>query len=331
SPSLRARQFLRYRICGLSFESAEPFPELTISPQTASDDTVQLRRVESLPNAGQFIRPAVAWTLPDGTPTLTSIKTEGGYLLEFIDLAEFFIDNEGRSVLYQPRPGIPAHSIRHLILDSVMALVLSLRGCAVLHASAVVTPLGACAFAASTGVGKSTLAASFQRLNYPILTDDCLLLESDGAEIYGVPSYPNARLRGDSLDLIRTRFDRTLPVAHYNSKRRVKNGGFAVGRHRLARLYFLERNGAGATGREPMIEPVSGVERLMLALRFMFCLDPHDPAMLVRQFRQLEQLLASVPVAKLIIPNDFAALPRVQAVVLDDLKARSEAAVSHSG
>jgi hypothetical protein len=325
---LKARQALRYRICGVSFESAEPFPELTPSPQAASNATLQLRRVVTFPIPGKVIRPAVKWTLPDGRQLLNSSKTENGYLLEFIDLADFFIDGAGREVLYTPRPGVPDHSIRHLILDSVMAFVLSLRGFAVLHASAVVTPFGACAFAATSGVGKSTLAASFQKTDYATLTDDCLVLESSRGAIYGIPSYPNVRLRADSLELIRTRAGRTLPVAHYNTKRRVKTGGFAVGKHRLAALYCLERPSVEHAGnREPVIEAVSGAARFMLALRFMFCLDPNDPATLLRQFRQIEQLLYSVPVSRLTIPTDFAALPRVHEAVLSDLKARGELSV----
>jgi hypothetical protein len=316
---------LRYRICGVSFESAERFPELTPSPQAASDVILQLRRVETFPNPGKTIRPAVNWTLPDGRPVLVSFKTENGYLLEFVNLADFFIDGAGCEVLYIPRPGVPDHSIRHLILDSVMAFVLNLRGLVVLHASAVVTPFGACAFAATSGVGKSTLAASFQKAGCPTLTDDCLVLESTRGAIYGIPSYANVRLRADSLALVHARPDRTLPVAHYNTKRRVKTGGFAIGRHRLTALYCLQRQSVeNATNREPVIEAISGAERFMLALRFTFCLDPNDPATLLRQFSQIEQLLSFVPISRLTIPADFAALPRVHEALLSDLKARGE-------
>jgi hypothetical protein len=322
---------LRYRICGVCFDSAEPFPELTPSPHAASSANLQLRRVADLGVAGPPIRPAVTWTLPDGRQTLVANKTPNGYLLQFLDLANFFIDNVGGEILYNSRPGVPEHSVRHLILDSVIAFALSLHGRAVFHASAVVTPYGACAFAASSGVGKSTLAASFQKAGSPTLTDDCLLLESEAGCIYGVPSYPNFRLREDSLSLVKARADRTLPVAHYNSKRRLKTGGFAVGRHRLVALYCIERPRVeDGSVREPSIEMITGTARFMLALRFMFCLDPHDPEMLVRQFKLIEQVLSFVPILRLVIPDDFAALPRVHQAVLSDLKARGEHPLAHT-
>ena len=293
--------------------------------------TLRVRRAPDLAIAGARIRPAVKWTLNDGRPFLLSHKTQNGYLLEFVEIAEFFINDAGDEILYSSRPGIPEHSVRHLLLDSVMAFALSLLGRAVFHASAVVTPFGACAFAASSGIGKSTLAASFQKAGYPTLTDDCLLLESDAGCIYGIPSYPNARLNQDSLSLVEARPDRTLPVAHYNSKRRLKTPGFAIGRHRLAALYCLERSGLedGGTA-EPAIEMIRGTARFMLALRFMFCLDPHDPQMLVRQFKLIEQMLSCVPILRLVIPDNFAALPRVHQAVLADLKARGDLALSQT-
>ena len=48
--------------------------------------------------------------------------------------------------------------------------------------------------------------------------------------------------------------------------------------------------------------------------------------MLVRQFKQIEQLLSRVPVLRLTIPDDYSALPRVHEAILADLKDRSEGA-----
>jgi hypothetical protein len=248
-------------------------------------------------------------------------------MLQFAELANFFIDNTGSEILYSARPGVPEHSIRHLILDTVIAFALSLRGHAILHASAVVTPFGACAFAASSGIGKSTLAASFQQAGYLTLTDDCLLLESHQDSIYGIPSYPGVRLREDSLSLLEAQNGHTLPVAHYNSKRRFASGLFADGRERLSAVYCLEREGAVNA---PRIEAISGTDGLLHILRFLFCLDPRDPQMLVRQFKQIERLLCLVPVLRLTVPDDYSALPQVHAAVLADLKSRSAAAPSEA-
>jgi hypothetical protein len=316
---------LRYNICGVSLASAEPFPELTPSTSPPSQISLRLRRTNRISAAGDSLRPAATLSLPDGRIFLVATKTKNGYLLHFDELADFFIDQSGSEVVYAPHPGVPAASIRHLILDSVIALALSLRGHAVIHASAVVTPLGACAFTAASGTGKSTLAASFQQAGYPTLTDDCLLLEADGDAVYGVPSYPGARFREDTLALLGAHAKATFPVAHYNSKRRYAAGQFATGRHPLAAIYCLERPcGEGESLQETRIERLSGHDGFLTAVRYLFCMDPGDSAMLVRQFKMLENLLARVPIVRLAIPNDFSALPQVHRAVLADLKMRSQ-------
>jgi len=315
---------LRYDICGVGLVSTERFPELSPSASVKPKVILRLRRQKKIPAAGEIVRAAARWILPDGNAFLVSSKTENGYLLKFLDLADFFIDKSGSELVYAPRPGVPEHSVRHLILDSVIALALSLREHPVFHASAIVTPYGACAFGAASGTGKSTLAASFQQAGYPTLTDDCLLLEAEEGVVYGVPSYPGARLRQDSLSLVGARNRATLSVAHYNSKRRTAEGPFAIGRHPLAALYCLERpSDDQAKLLEPQIETLCGHDSLLAALRHLFCLDPHDPGMLVRQFKMLERLLSQVAVVRLTIPNDFATLPRVRETILADLKARS--------
>ncbi len=315
---------MRYDICGVSFISAEPFPELSPSTSLESKTSLRLRKDRKITAAGAPVRTAAIWTLPNGTPFFVATKTQNGYLLRFTNLADFFVDQAGREVVYSSEPGVPQHSVRHLILDSVIALVLSLRGHPVFHASAIVTPSGACAFAANSGMGKSTLAASFQRAGYPILTDDCLMLENDGGSVYGVPSYPGVRLREDSLSLLDAPRKGTLSVAHYNSKRRLRTGVFATARHPLSTIYCLDRpHGADQKISEPSLEALSGPDSLLTALRYLVCLDPHDPAMLVRQFKMLEQLLSRVRIVRLTIPDDFAALPRVHQAVLSDLKEHS--------
>jgi hypothetical protein len=315
---------LEYEICGVSFVSAEPFPELSPSTSPETKPCLRLRRVSKIRSAGQAIRPAVTWTQPDGGELLISSKTDNGYLLHFNRLADFFIDQSGSEVVYAPHLGVPAHSIRHLFLDSVMALVLSIRGHAVFHASAIVTPYGTCAFGAPSGTGKSTLAASFQSTGYQTLTDDCLVIEAEGETVYGIPSYPGARFRADSLSLLGAKTGTTTSVAHYNSKRRSDVGQFATERHVLAAFYCLQRPcGDAEKISEPDIETLSGHDGFLAAVRYLFCIDPRDPQTLVHQFKLLENLLAHVPIARLSIPNDFAALPRVRQAIIADLRART--------
>jgi hypothetical protein len=220
---------------------------------------------------------------------------------------------------------VPADSIRHLFLDGVVPLILSVEGPVVLHASAVLTPYGACGFLAETGTGKSTLAASFQKEACPLVSDDCLVVAKNEGVFCARTSYPGARLRADSLSHLQADPAATLSVAHYNSKRRLKSVTFANQNHPLAAIYCVQRNREGGQIRVASIEALSGHNRLVSVLRYMYCLDPHDPGTLVRQFKLLESLVSVVPVLNLEIPNGYQHLPDVRSLVLSDMREREAA------
>ena len=103
------------------------------------------------------------WYSPDGTIWLAFAKVEAGYLLRFPELADFIVSTDARSVCCYPRADIPLETIRHLLLNQVIPLVLSQLGGIVLHAAACAMPQGAIAFMGSTGAGKSIPACDCGR------------------------------------------------------------------------------------------------------------------------------------------------------------------------
>jgi len=50
------------------------------------------------------------------------------------------------------------------------------------------------AFLGETGQGKSTIAASLGRQGFPVVTDDCLVVEEKEDEILGIPRPDEASL-----------------------------------------------------------------------------------------------------------------------------------------
>ena len=121
--------------------------------------------------------PIQQWELPEGCVWLSMSRVEGGYQLRFPGLATFHVSARAETVRCWPHPGTPGNTVRHLFLDQVMPLVLSLAGRTVLHASAVSTGNGAIAFSGESGRGKSTLAGAFVNHGASLMTDDCLLLD----------------------------------------------------------------------------------------------------------------------------------------------------------
>ncbi|MBI2364597.1 MAG: hypothetical protein HYV01_06270 [Deltaproteobacteria bacterium] len=330
---------MRYRVYGLTLSSDVPVHELVPLAGAESEAESDVRvcfwsgRKKSFTPSRWFM----SWTLPTGELWLQCAKDGCGYLLRFPEIADFFVDAEGREIICAPEPETPMETIRHLLLDQVLPLVLNLKGREALHATAILTPLGVCAFVGPTGAGKSTLAASFLRAGYAVLSDDCLVVESIDGRIFATPAYPGLRLWPDSVEALRDVAGGSQPVAHYTSKQRLiaerYHGDFPSDPRPLARIYSLSRPPdaeAGAGLANPRIERLSHRDSFMELIQFTFRFDITNREMLLRQFGVLERLVSNVPVRRLQVPDALSSLPAVCEAVLADLNNRGDSVVDNN-
>jgi len=261
--------------------------------------------------------------LPRGKTWLRCGKTADGYVLSFAELADFVIDKSGEQIVCcNARGDVSLETIRHLLIDQVLPLVVNLRGHEALHATAVATRRGVCAFTGPAGSGKSTLAASFVLSGNPLVCDDCLAL-SEGAAIMALPGYPGLRLWDDSVQALGANSPKLKPVAQYTTKSRLRNhsrrADFCSTTRRLARIYLLRRARAGKRSARVTIEELAPGDALMGLVKAAYRFDITDRAMLKRQFHFLSRVAQQVPVKRLIMPDDFSALAEVRRIVLQDL------------
>lgn len=258
---------------------------------------------------------------PDGTPWLACTRTHEGYRFHFPELADFLVDRLGRHVRFVARPEIALETIRHLFLDQVMPPLLNLRGRDALHASAVRTAGGACAFIGPSGRGKSTLAAAFHVAGHPVLCDDCLLLNDDPDQLRVEPAYPGLRLWEDGWGALFGDAQSSLPVSHYTSKRRASMPEpDAIGSLPLRAVYSLVGYEEGNPLTCPLIEPLSMRDAFMELVKCAFRLDLTDHAMILRQMRVLERVVKEVAVRRLRIPETLGMLPAARELILQDLQ-----------
>jgi hypothetical protein len=189
-----------------------------------------------------------------------------------------------------------------------------------LHATAINSDRGACAFIAPAGTGKSTIAASFQMAGHRLICDDCLVLDTSTDCIAATPGYPGVRLWQDSLDALGASRSSASRVADYSPKWRLSCGTVAASDVErpipLVRIYLLARDAIDA----PRLERVSSSEAFPHIIGASFPLDITDPAMLERHFRLFSRVSLEVPVRRLTIPSDFASLPETRRLVLRDLE-----------
>lgn len=334
APGLRLH---RYRVSGLVLTSALRLPELARAHDQAVTEEPAI--LVHLAEEGQRFPVVSDWfmtmTMPSGEPWLScgavttgTRSTSGdGYLLRFPELADFLVDARGREITCQAWSGTEPETLRHLLLNQVLPLILNLRGRDALHATAILTPDGVCAFAGQAGAGKSTLAASFLLAGYPVIGDDCLLLDERDTRVVAIPAYPGIRLWEDALAALYGAREGFPTVTHYAVKRRLllpkQSKRFPTVPLPLARIYCLEGPIAEQENDaipSPSIRHLSRRDAFMHLLTCLFRFDIRDRAMLTRQFHFLDRLVAQVPVRQLFVPRNFSSLPAVREAILTDLR-----------
>jgi len=311
-----------YKFYNFIVASDEVVSEL--SPVCENKADIHIKSIYSLES---FYEPSswfMNWHHPSGELWLSFAKVEGGYLLRFNELADFFVNDEAKEIIYLSAPAIPVQTIHHLLLDQVIPLIINLKGDEALHVSAILTPQGVVAFAGPTGSGKSTLAGTLLKIGYPFVSDDCLALVEKDKGIYAIPAYPGLRLWKDSLSCLFGDNGTHESVAHYTEKLRVdfENGPttFCSEPHLLKRLYTIADSSEAKKKTNIMIEPLSLQDNFMALVRYAFRLDILDQSMLKRQFHFLEKVASKVSVRRLIFPRDFNLLPALREAILTDLK-----------
>jgi hypothetical protein len=307
-----------YSICEQTFHSNILIDELNPGGEQQPEFTFQLRtNTKHLPESYHWLN---HWYSLDGSTWLSFARLDGRYLLRFPAYADFIVSADARNISGYPRENCPPETMRHLLLNQVIPVVLSHLGKLVLHASACGTPQGVIAFMGTSGMGKSTLAASFGLQGYPVLTDDCLLVEEQGQEIMTVPSYPGLRLWPETVTALFDRQPALQPLAHYTDKKRLLfEQDHAPGPHSLRAIYVLVLPDDLQNTDGVRIIPLTASEALLETVKHSFQLDITDRKKLGQAFRQYEGLAKSVPFFSLGFPREHALLPSVNRSVLSHL------------
>jgi hypothetical protein len=303
-----------YMICGYTFHSDISIPELILTNGISPEFTFRLFR-----STTNFLEPC-NWLsnayLPNGKVWLALAKLETGYLLRFPEFADFVVAANGRAVCCYARADTPLETVRHLLLNQVIPVVLSHLGKLVLHASACITPQGAIAFIGSTGAGKSTLAASFGLRGFCVFTDDCLLIEEQDGVMMGVPSYPGSRLWPDTISALFAQEPMLQPLAHYTPKKRLLFEQSPHDTHILLRgIYVLDPQKEEDLD-DVTITPLAMREAHFEIVKHAFQLDITDRERLRQAFGQHERVAKSVPFFRLTFPHKYALLPAVHRAIL---------------
>jgi hypothetical protein len=229
----------------------------------------------------------------------------------------------GRVVVYAP-PDVDEDDLGLVLIGPIFSFMLHQSALPNLHASAVVTPFGACAFVGPSTLGKSTLAAGLLRTGARFLTDDILPLRFEPDGVLGVPGPAMMKLWPATAQGTLGIADRLPSLTSYTDKRLLE-----LHRHqyacedrptRLRAIYVPQRFDPAAEGHaDPVIRRLGMREAVLVLLSQTFrghYLYPHELAGLLVQLRQL---VSRVIVATLRIPHGLEYQNAVTAQILEDL------------
>jgi hypothetical protein len=281
---------------------------------------IRYRLLEARPQAELDLAPFHRYIFDDGTVWTEFYRRGADYLLRFPGLADFEMSAEGTNVVAYPAEGGDVATVEHLYINQLVPLALSRQGRPTFHASVVTVPGGAVAFLGKTGMGKSTLAASFALHDAAFLTDDALLVEKKGGGYLALPSHASLRLWDDSVEQLLGQDGLLAERISYSSKARLLAGEALAYRDEsrpLLAAFLLGREGAS----EVTIRALAGSERHMAWLGNSFLLDIEDRELLARHFDWTHRIAEAVPTFALDYPRDYGILPTVRDAVREHVSA----------
>lgn len=296
---------------GLKIVANVAIPGLPTQSDQAQQETVDLRirlKEDSKSLSGLFTSLdeqlyASPHSDKGGVPTLRVGRLAGGNYYGFLysDGVRFAVEREGREIWGDWPDDYTLEDACTYLMGPVIAFVLRLRGVTCLHASAVGVGDRAIAFVGEPGAGKSTTAAAFARLGYPVLSDDVVVLSDRNDRFFVQPGYPRVNLWPDSVRALFGSEDALPHITPTWDKQYLaldQNGyRFQSVPLPLGAIYILAERKLGSTA--VVVEELSGSAALTTLVANKYLHYLLDREMQCRDFDVLGRLITQVPVRRI--------------------------------
>jgi hypothetical protein len=304
-----------YLVGGLRLASTLPLPPLREAESGSFDWQVTIASEEP-PPCGEWFH---EWFERDGSLWLSFGRLPSGYLLRFAHSASFHVRLATREVRVHIEPGTPDDTLRHLLLNQVLPLLVAAPDRVALHASAVAGPDGVIAFVGPGGSGKSTLAAACVSRGWRLVTDDVLVVTSLLGRPAAVPTFCELRLWGDVADGIFPHAS-SRRTSDYSTKRRLgpESAMRLLDRPApLACVYLIDSLLESESGELAVVRrsPLAPRDAAMALTKCAFVLDIADRSTLRATFDQIAALVERVDVMRLHYARTLAHLDDVLGLV----------------
>lgn len=302
------------RAYGLQIEADVPIPGLLAQPEQQRVD-LRVRLNENPPflsptfdSLANFYYPGTNSGDHAESNLRVAMLAEGQYHgFFYADGARFAIQRSGLEIWADWPSGYAFEDACTYLVGPVMAFALRLRGETCLHASAIAVGNRAIALIGSPGAGKSTTAAAFAKLAFPVLSDDVVVLTGPDDSPLVQPGYPRLNLWPDAVRLLlgsQEALPRITPTWDKRYMQLDPHGDyrFQSSPLPLGAVYILGDRQAGLSA--PAIENVAGSHALMLLLGNTYGNYLLNEQMQRRDFELLSHIAAQVPVRHVRPPAD---------------------------
>ncbi len=318
-----------YSVCGLHVRSDRHIPDLLPADSRGADVEIAFREHPEAQGFAQRrrLRYSSDQLAPNGEPTvrLWEIASQALlYQLVYGDGTKFVIDEAGSKVWASWATESTFEDTLTYLLGPVLGFVLRLRGITCLHASAVAIDGAAIALAGPAGAGKSTAAAQFAGMGYPVLSDDIATLVPAGTSFLVQPSPARLRLWPASVEHFYGHPDALPRLTASWEKRyldlRAGNWRLQSSPLPLAAVYVLSNPQSQAAE----IEEIPRAEAMMQLLANVYVNYLLDDSFRGRDFVRLAKVVNTVPVRRVNQRHNFAALDQIcRSIATDFSQARN--------
>jgi hypothetical protein len=310
----------RFRVCGLSIESDASIPGLRSSDFIGAPDLrVRMRGATSPPSASDS---DALWYLSPcsddrGVPLLAIRVVGPSFLLSYAEGATFLVNDSGAAIDAWWEPPLTDADVADYLLGSVLAFAVRLRGTVPLHASAVVIDERAVLFAGAPGAGKSSTAAAFAQLGYPVLSDDIVVIAHQDGVLMAHPSHGHLSVWPDAAQGLFAG-EALPPHSTVYPKCRVdlieRGYRFRESAAPIDRICILGRRLAEG---QAILRPLHSRAALVALVGQTYSNYLLDPTMRAREFDLLGRVADAVRIVELSLGNQLGDLvPSCQALAL---------------
>ena len=304
-------------IYGLRVASNLSLPGLAICKERGPSDLLILLK-ESKKFASKFSGSLshVFYTTPDthgnAEPNLQVGTFEDGRYIGFFyeDGVRFAVERQGCEIWADWPDGYAIEDACTYLVGPVIAFALRLRGAVCLHASSIAVGGRAIALMGAPGAGKSTTAAAFARLGFPVLSDEVVVLADQGDQFLVQPGYPRVNLWPDSVRALFGSEDALPKITPTWGKRYLpldQDGRrFQAAPLSLGAIYLLAGRESDLSA--PVVEEIATGEAFMTLVSNTYVNYLLDAEMRRREFELLGRVMAGVTIRRVRPTNNPSTL-----------------------